>query len=117
MQTPLRHLRISLGALLLLVAPAAAMAGAGADDGVARLGLDPGEPQAPSPTPSIPFGVQPALSREYVLDFHGYLLLPAQLGLHERLNPTPGQGSLVLHSPPLIPINPHEFSYTGVVPN
>jgi hypothetical protein len=101
MQTPLRHLRISLGALLLaaLAAPAVAMAGGSADDGVPRLGLDPG------------------LSREYVLDFHGYLLLPAQLGVHERLNPMPGQGSLVLHSPPLVPMNPHEFSYTGVVPN
>ena len=91
MQTPLRHLRICLGALVLLAAPATAMArAASADDGVPRIGLDPGEPQAPSPTPAIPFGVQPALSREYVLDFHGYLLLPAQLGLHERPNPTAG---------------------------
>ncbi len=117
MQTPLRHLRISLGALVLLAAPAAAMADTNADDGVPRLGLDPGEPQAPSPTPAIPFGVQPALSREYVLDFHGYLLLPAQLGLHERPNPAPGQSSLVLHAPPLVPMNLHDFSYTGVVPN
>src|SRR5580692_8311968 len=102
MQTPLRHLRICFGALVLLAAPAAAMADGTADDGVPRLGLDPGEPQAPSPTPSIPFGVQPALSREYVLDFHGYLLLPAQLGLHERPSATlaPGQSSLVLHAPP-----------------
>jgi hypothetical protein len=119
MQTPLRHFRICLGALVLLAAPAAAMAesAASADDGVPRIGLDPGEPQAPSPTPAIPFGVQPALSREYVLDFHGYLLLPAQLGLHERLNPTPGQSSLVLHAPPLVPMDIRDFSYTGVVPN
>jgi len=121
MKTPLRHLRISLGALVLLAAPqvamATAMADGSADDGVPRIGLDPGEPQAPSPTPSIPFGVQPALSREYVLDFHGYLLLPAQLGLHERPNPLPGQSSLVLHSPPLVPMNIHDFAYTGVVPN
>jgi hypothetical protein len=117
MKIPVRHLRICLGALVLLAAPAVAMADGKADDGVPRIGLDPGEPQAPSPTPAIPFGVQPALSREYVLDFHGYLLLPAQLGLHERPNPTLGQSSLVLHSPPLVPMNPHEFSYTGVVPN
>jgi hypothetical protein len=117
MQTPLRHLRISLGALVLLAAPAVAMADGSADDGVPRIGLDPGEPQVPSPTPAIPFGVQPALSREYVLDFHGYLLLPAQLGLHERLDPQPGQSSLVLHSPPLIPMDQHDFAYTGVVPD
>ena len=119
MKTPLRHLRICLGALVLLAAPATAMAteAASADDGVPRIGLDPGEPQAPSPTPAIPFGVQPALSREYVLDFHGYLLLPAQLGVHERPNPTPGQSGLVLHAPPLVPMNIHDFAYTGVVPN
>ncbi len=119
MKTPQRHLRICLGALVLLAAPAVAMAteAAAANDGVPRIGLDPGEPQVPSPTPAIPFGVQPALSREYVLDFHGYLLLPAQLGLHERPNPMPGQSSLVLHAPPLVPMNAHEFSYTGVVPN
>jgi hypothetical protein len=121
MQTPLRHLPICLGALVLLAAPrvATATADTNADDGVPRLGLDPGEPQVPSPTPSLPFGVQPALSREYVLDFHGYLLLPAQLGLHERPSMTlaPGQSSLVLHAPPLVPMNQHEFSYTGVVPN
>ena len=117
MQTPLRHFRICLGAMVLLAAPAVAMADGTAADGVPRLGLDPGEPQTPSPMPAVPFGVQPALSREYVLDFHGYLLLPAQLGLHERLSPGPGQSSLVLHAPPLVPMNPHEFSYTGVVPN
>src|SRR5579863_1346977 len=123
MQTPLRHLRICLGALVLLVAPfvatATAMADTSTDDGVPRIGLDPGEPQVPSPTPAVPFGVQPALSREYVLDFHGYLLLPAQLGLHERPSTTLalGQSSLVLHAPPLVPMDSHDFAYTGVVPN
>src|SRR5579863_7509058 len=106
-----------LAALAVLATPALAMADGNASDGVVRLGLDPGEPQAPSPTPAIPFGVQPAQSREYVLDFHGYLLLPAQLGLHERPNPTVDQSSLVLHAPPLVPQDPHDFSYTGVVPN
>jgi hypothetical protein len=102
----------------VLATPALAMAADGTpSDGVVRLGLDPGEPQAPSPTPAIPFGVQPAQSREYVLDFHGYLLLPAQLGLHDRPNPMATQSSLVLHAPPLVPMDPHDFSYTGVVPN
>src|SRR5579872_5111521 len=49
------------------------------DSAVPRLGLDPGEPQAPSPPPALPFGVQPAQSKELVLDFHGYLLLPMEL--------------------------------------
>lgn len=107
-----------LAALALLATPAVAMAaGAGADDGIQRLGLDPGEPQAPSPAPALPFGVAPAQSREYVLDFHGYLLLPAQLGLHPRPNPTAGQSGLVLHAPPLVPGDVRDFSYTGVVPN
>jgi hypothetical protein len=111
-----RRKGLVLAALAVLATPALAMAADG-NDGVPRLGLDPGEPQAPSPAPAIPFGVQPALSREYVLDFHGYLLLPAQLGLHERPNPTVGQSSLVLHAPPLVPNDLRDFAYTGVVPN
>jgi len=114
-----RRCRTIVAALVLCAAPALATAADDKkDDGVApRLGLDPGEPQAPSPTPSLPFGVSPATSREYVLDFHGYLLLPAQLGLHERPNPMPGQSSLVLHAPPLVNSDIHQFDYTGVVPN
>ncbi len=114
-----RRFRIALAALAVLATPALATAADGNtdDSGVPRLGLDPGEPQAPSPTPSVPFGVQPAQSHEYVLDFHGYLLLPAQLGLHERLNPTPSQSGLVLHAPPLVPNDLRDFAYTGVVPN
>src|SRR5215471_12093192 len=89
---------------------------ANADNDVPRLGMDPGEPQVRSATPSLPFGVQPALSREYVLDFHGYLLLPARLGVHARENPQPGQSSTVLHSPPLMAQDLRDFQYTGVVP-
>ncbi len=109
--------RIVLAALALLATPALARAADGTPESIQRLGLDPGEPQAPSPAPSLPFGVQPALSREYVLDFHGYLLLPAQVGFHQRLNPMPAQSGLVLHSPPLIPQNLRDFEYTGIVPN
>jgi hypothetical protein len=121
MQTPHSILRSAI-ILALLAAPALAMAAQSgadpsADDGVPRLGLDPGEPQAPSPPPAIPFGVSPATSRELVLDFHGYLLLPATLGMHERLNPTATQSGLVLHAPPLIPQDLRDFEYTGVVPN
>jgi len=103
--------------LALLAAPVLARAADGNDVGVPRLGLDPGEPQSPSPPPAVPFGVQPAQSKEYVLDFHGYLLLPATLGLHERPDPQPGQSSLVLHSPPLVPQDLRDFEYTGVVPS
>ena len=38
---------------------AARAADSSTDEDVPRLGLDPGEPQAPSPAPAIPFGVQP----------------------------------------------------------
>jgi len=109
--------RPALILLIGLAGPALAMADGDADVGVPRLGLDPGEPQSPSPPPSVPFGVHPAESKEYVLDFHGYLLLPAYLGLHEREDPAPGQSSLVLHSPPLVPQNLRDFQYTGVVPS
>ncbi|HVZ85912.1 MAG TPA: hypothetical protein VHG72_03035 [Polyangia bacterium] len=102
----------------MLSAPALARAAdSSGDDGVPRLGLDPGEPQSPSPPPAVPFGVQPAQSREYVLDFHGYLLLPATVGIHQRLMPAVGQSGTVLHSPPLIPSDLRDFEYTGVVPD
>jgi hypothetical protein len=82
-----------------------------------RLGLDPAEPQVRSAPPATPFGIPPATSKEYVLDFHGYLLLPMRLGIHERGDPAPGQGDTVLHTPPLIPQEYRRFEYTAVVPD
>ena len=67
--------------------PAPASPGAG-DTGLPRLGLEPGEPQVRSAAPALPFGINPAASKEYVLDFHGYFLLPARLGVHTREMPT-----------------------------
>jgi hypothetical protein len=75
------------------------------------------EPQQQSVAPSVPFGISPANAREYVLDFHGYLLLPLRAGIHKRENPDSGQGSTVLHSPPLTPDEFRRFAFTGVVPN
>jgi hypothetical protein len=101
----------------LLTTPALSFAADGSSDqGLPRLGMSPGEPQVRSATPSIPFGVQPATSKDFVLDFHGYLLLPASLGVHERENPLPGQSSTVLHSPPLMAQDLRSFEYTAVVP-
>ncbi|HEX6277275.1 MAG TPA: hypothetical protein VFZ53_29740 [Polyangiaceae bacterium] len=82
-----------------------------------RLGLDVGEPLVRSAPPALPFGLPPATSKEYVLDFHGYLLLPMNLGLHEREDPAPGQSELVMHTPPLVPQDYRSFEYTGVVPD
>jgi hypothetical protein len=87
------------------------------DQTVPRLGLSPGEPMVPSAAPSLPFGIHPAESKELVLDFHGYLLMPAEVGIHERLNPAPGQGDYVLHTPPVIPQYPRGFEYVGVIPS
>jgi hypothetical protein len=101
--------------LALLAAPTVAMADGAADD-VPRLGLDPGEPQVRSATPALPFGVQPAMSREYVLDFHGYLLLPARIGFHQRPTTDPTMSDTVIHSPPLIPQDLRSFEYTGALP-
>jgi hypothetical protein len=82
-----------------------------------RLGLDPAEPQVRSAPPAIPFGIPPATSKEYVFDFHGYLLLPLRIGIAKREDPAPGQGETVLHTPPLIPQNYRRFEYTAVVPD
>lgn len=81
-----------------------------------RLGIAPGEPQNRSAQPSVAFGVSPSKSSSFVLDFHGYLLMPLTLGFNERDNPAPGQGDTVVHNPPLIPNDSRSFSHTGVVP-
>jgi hypothetical protein len=89
----------------------------GGGDVFPRLSLDPGDPQVRSATPALPFGVAPAQSREYVLDFHGYLLLPARVGIHDREMPLPGQSGTVLHAPPLVPQDLRDFNYTGALPS
>jgi hypothetical protein len=81
-----------------------------------RLGLDPAEPSVRSAQPAVPFGIAPATSKEYVLDFHGYLLLPMQLGLQKREDPA-GGSSTALHTPPLIPQDYRRFQYTGAIPS
>jgi hypothetical protein len=65
----------------------------------------------------VPFGIDPARSRDNALDFHGYLLLPMRVGLMNRENPGPDQADLTLHAPPLVPSNVRKFYYTGVVPD
>ena len=94
-----------------------------ADQGVPRLGMSPGDPQVRSATPSIPFGVNPAESKEFVLDFHGYLLLPATLSVEERtsveradgMGMTPG--GTALHAPPLLAQDLRSFNYTATQPD
>jgi len=104
--------------LALVAMPTLAMAAeVGADKEIPRLGMSPGEPQVRSATPSLPFGIQPAESKSMVLDFHGYLLLPAYVGVHQRETTSPGQSSTVLHSPPLVPQDLRSFEYTAVVPD
>ena len=106
--------RIVLAALAI---PAPVLAAeATADREIPRLGLSPGEPQVRSATPSVPFGIQPAESKANVLDFHGYILMPAHVGLHKREPAYDAQSGTVLHSPPLMAQNLRSFEYTGVVP-
>ncbi len=109
-----------VAATVVVSAPARAQSADGqaaSDQPVPRLGLSPGEPLVPAAAPSVPFGIHPAESKELVLDFHGYLLMPLELGVHERPNPLVGQSGTVLHSPPIIPQNPRGFEYTGVIPS
>jgi hypothetical protein len=110
---------LTLCALCALCAPAPALAQAKDKDRelqLPRLGLDPAEPDVRSAPPATPFGVSPATSKEYVLDFHGYLLLPMQIGMQERPDPVTGQTGTVLHTPPSIPQDYRRFQYTGVLP-
>ncbi|MFZ5894042.1 MAG: hypothetical protein ACOY0T_23465 [Myxococcota bacterium] len=83
---------------------------------VPRIGLDPGDPLTRSAPPATPFGRNPATSKDSVLDFHGFILMPMNFSLLKRDNPQPGQSSTALHSPPLIPQEETRFEYTGVVP-
>lgn len=82
-----------------------------------RIGMAPGEPQVRSAPPTIPFGLAPSASKENVLDFHGYMLLPLRIGILKRDDPNPGQTSTAIHAPPLIPQDQHAFEYLGVVPD
>jgi hypothetical protein len=124
--------RAALAALATLAAPAAAWAdpvsegepaapgpGPGEEEErvIPRLGLDIGEPNVKSAPPATAFGVAPATSKDSVLDFHGYLLLPLNAGLMRRENPPPGQDETIFHTPPLIPQDYRRFQYTAVVPS
>jgi len=82
-----------------------------------RLGLAAGEPQQPSAPPTTPFGRPPATSTDSVLDLHGFLLLPVNVGVLEREAPAPGQSGTTLHSPALLPEGARRFEHTGVVPS
>src|SRR5690349_8356339 len=64
--------------------------------GLPRLGLSPGDPQERSVLPATPIGIAPADSKDYVLDFHGYVLLPLDMGWHKREDPKPGQSATVI---------------------
>ncbi|HJX64915.1 MAG TPA: hypothetical protein VJ860_13315 [Polyangia bacterium] len=86
------------------------------DKNVPRLGLDPAEPGVRSAPPATPFGIDPATSKEYVFDFHGYMLLPMVLGVHDRGNTVPGESGTVLHTPALVPQDHTRFQFTCVVP-
>lgn len=111
---------MSAGLLLALVgSPAASFAQEKKKDEPAlpRLGLDLAEPRVRSAPPATAFGVPPATSKEYTLDFHGYMLLPMRVGLNERKDPGPDQSDSAFHTPPFIPQDYRRFQYTAVVPD
>ncbi|HEY3237311.1 MAG TPA: hypothetical protein VGJ84_21505 [Polyangiaceae bacterium] len=81
-----------------------------------RLGMSPGAPQNQSAAPAQPYGIESTRADDWVLNFHGYVQAPLSLGFAERVNPVPGQSSLVIHSPPDIPQDIRSFEFTGVIP-
>lgn len=103
--------------LALLALPGSALAAEAAPSrDLPRLGLQAGDPQVRSPTPSnVAFGLPPSDAKGNVFDFHGYLMLPTYVGVHKRTNPGPGQSGTVLHTPPLVPQDLRRFEYTGVL--
>lgn len=112
----MRHFSAKHMLPLLLVGalPARALAEEEKPD-VPRLGLSPGEPQVRSAPPAIPYGT-PADSKESVLDFHGYMLLPLRISVLKRPDPQEGQSGTSLHSPPVIPQERQRFEFTGAIP-
>ncbi len=106
---------LAIGALAI-AALSAPNALAQAKPKLPRLGLDAGEPLTKSAPPATPFGRSPSTSKESVLDFHGFILLPMNVAVLKRPDPLPGQSSTALHSPPLIPQDQTRFDYVGVVP-
>lgn len=115
----MRRERAGRLALALLVMPATLLAEPEDKEApeLPRLGLDAGEPRVRSARPAVPFGIDPATSNEYVFDFHGYLLLPMNLGVADRQAPNSSDSSAVVHTPPLIPQDYRRFQYTGAVPD
>jgi hypothetical protein len=116
-----RHLSAGVTAFALALPSAAAAQEQGAAEQgtggeLPRLGMAPAEPGSRSAPPAIPFGIDPSTSRDFVLDFHGYVLVPARVAYHKRETDTPGQRRTALHSPPLIPQDLRSFEYTGIVP-
>jgi len=109
-------MRRALTGLLFLSVLTSSAALSAQTAGLPRLGMDPGEPQVRSAPPSVPFGIPPT-SQQFVLDFHGYLLLPLRVGVLKRANPGPGQSDTALHTPPFIPQNLRRFQYTGALPD
>jgi hypothetical protein len=85
--------------------------------GVTRVGLSPGEPQTRSAPPQVPVGIAPADSASNVFDFHGFILVPLNVGILKRENPGPGQGNVALHTPPQVPQYVRSFGWTGVIPD
>src|SRR5450759_797795 len=93
--------------------------GKGSEASDISLGLDPAAPQAAT----LPGGLTPSFGQasvnegEWRFDFHGFFTGPLNIGINSRKDPRPGQGSTVLHSPPVVPPDDLEtFSHTGVVP-
>jgi len=60
--------------------------------------------------------VDPTTSKDNVLDFHGYILMPLNMGLLRRSDPAAGQDGTVFHTPPLVPQDFRRFQFTGVLP-
>ncbi len=92
--------------------------GKGSEASDISLGLDPAAPQAAT----LPGGLTPSFGQasvnegEWRFDFHGFFTGPLNIGINSRKDPRPGQGSTVLHSPPVVPDDLETFSHTGVVP-
>jgi hypothetical protein len=95
--------------LLLLATPARA------DDLPPSLGLSPQAAQVSGQVANLQAPqIEANLSPEFAIQYHGFFRAPMVLGFGSRPDAMPGQSSVQVHSPPLVPdANYVNWAYTG----
>ncbi|MGC4095013.1 MAG: hypothetical protein QM756_45265 [Polyangiaceae bacterium] len=62
------------------------------------------------------YGEKPRSPNDWRFDFHGYLQVPARIGINSRAHALSTQHTTVFHGPPLVPDDYERFEHTGLIP-